>query len=73
MANRMSFFRVFRFNHARRLMTVMTRPSTRLRDGGPRPIKTGGVIQPWRNASDSKGLRVASGGPSHLEFKFVAL
>src|SRR5664280_3380473 len=41
---------------------------TGLRGGGSRPIKIGGVIQPWRqapdhSASDSNGLRVGLGGP----------
>src|SRR5271170_4857879 len=41
---------------------------TGLRAGGPRPIESGGVIQPWRKASnnrasDSTELRVGLGGP----------
>jgi hypothetical protein len=40
---------------------------TGLRAGGSRPIRIGGVIQPWRqasnhNASDNNGLRVGRGG-----------
>src|SRR5579863_2851183 len=41
---------------------------TGLRAGGSGPINTGGVIQPWRqasnhSASDGNGLRVGRGGP----------